>query len=1000
MGEELNAEIVAAEGRLDRRLKITGRLMDHSGRFTGADRAEQNAQVPGLSRAVFPQDAPRLNDTQVEELWNRIDAAQTRAGVYGRGLEVAVPLRALPMGGIQDAGPYINAMTLPGPHLLEHAPSIITAQSSNMVRLSIAVARDASGNVLEDRIRYNNKTWGYTFDQKVPAELTKEGWTPAGQRDAVAYILGVFGLRGIEVTVEVDHPAMLVGGGFESSNAYDLDVAIAAQVLSIATGRMVTPEQVFAMLRFMAPGIFGDRTGMQGALAAYQEAPFTRHYFLGARRDEGGEQPINPHKILDGERSEPRLDMYTGRMMFDLVQVIADDASIAQARRMIELITVFHDALAAQDLDMLMSATREYRDIRYGFQKRWFELYLAQGDDFSKKVRHYYPGDGEWAVIERVAAEKAGNPDLYTGGHARLIELEKKHNVAVAPLGKGGVGANWVLHGEPADIRAFLTEAGLDHEITDTEALEVLQSKDGQERSLKGWVPIYLEHSGIQISPELQGLAPGLSTEIPSASYDQTEFQFDSALGRESVRRQTARVQWGGETIELIQKDMQGQFALPSDEASIQKLQGGIQAVSIDAVRGQSALYVDLGGSTIHMGLVTVDEVTGEIVKTAFEDLLLTDDDKRSGVRVFQLIADKIKAELAARGLEGRTDLAAGFTFSFPHDKGVIQPGANGVKGFNFDDLALSTGIPAGEGQQAAETRYPNVLDLLNTAMKERELSIRFNAVANDTEAALIQGMLIDPKVAASIIGGTGFNIAAILKNLITNLEAGGYRVQDVKGVDLTEVDRFFMKRGAEELIAGGFLGPLLRLMLLEQAKRGGLFGRLLEKDADAARRLTAALSAKKMTVGDREEDVVRTADIAKLAEAPSEEAALRILSGIFDRLVPGISASLDREQDLLPTLRLATAVLNRSADLVAAMTAGILKAAEAPKDARVAVDGAMWSNSAYFNRVNETLGRLLGRTGEPVLLRVQDASGVGAARPPRGERPPAPPTARQKHQI
>ena len=990
MESELSAEIAAAEGRLDRRLKISGRLMDHSGRFTGSDRAEQNARIAGLSRAVPPQDVTRLNDTQIEELWRRIDAAQTRAGVYGRGLEIAVPLRALPMGGIQDAGPYINAMTLPGPHLLERAPSIITAQSSNMVRLSIAVARDASGDVLEDRIRYVNKTWGYAFDQKVPADLTKEGWTPAGQRDAVAYILGIFGLRGIEVTVEVDHPAMLVGGGFESSNAYDLDVAIAAQVLTIATGRMVTAEQVFAMLRFMAPNIFGDRTGMQGALAAYQEAPFTRHYFLGARRDETGE-PINPHavfseavageaamewlsartvgvmpgiKILDGERSEPRLDMYTGRMMFDLVQVVADEASIAQARRMIELITVFHDALANQDLALLISATREYRDIRYGFQKRWFELYKEGGEAFASKVRHFYAGAGEWDVIERVAAEKAADPDLYTGGHARLIELEKKHNVAVAPLGKGGVGANWILHGEPADIRAFLEEAGLAHEINDAEALEVLQSKDGQERSLKGWVPIYLDHAGIQIAPELHELAPGLSTAVPEATYSQTEFQFDSEFGRESARRQIRRVQWGEPTLAKVEADMRRQFTAAPEDRSIQFLQGGIQAATVDALRGQAALYVDLGGSTIHMGLVEIDGATGEIRKTAFEDLLLTDEDKRSGVRVFQLIADKIKAELAQRGLADRPDLAAGFTFSFPHDKGVILPGANGVKGFNFDDLAPKS----------------NVLDLLNTAMRERDLGIRFNAVANDTEAALIQGMLIDPRVVASIIAGTGFNIAAVLKKLITNLEAGGFRVQDVEGVDLTEVDRFFMKRGAEELIAGGFLGPLMRLMLLELAESGGLFGRLAENDPDLAQRLTAALSEKKMTANDREEDVIRTADITKLAEAPSEEAALRILEGIFDRLVPGVSKHFDRGQDLLPAYRLSNAVVDRSADLVAAMTSGILKAAEAPKDARVAVDGAMWSNSAYFDRVNATLGKLLGRPGEAVLLRVQDASGVGAA--------------------
>ncbi len=324
-------------------------------------------------------------------------------------------------------------------------------------------------------------------------------------------------MHGIKITISADEPAMLVGGGFESSNAYNLAVALVASLLYQVVGKNVTVDEIFSLLRRAAPNEFRDRTGLQGALAALH-AGISRHYFLGGVRDSLG-HIRNPHavfstsladdsasawlndrmmalmpgiKLKNGQRVDDRQDEWTGRMMMDLIEKYRDEKSIEAAHKMKTLVNQAKTAIVLQDVDLLIESVREYAEIRYGFQKRWYEL---AGDE--KHPLHEVLKQNEF-----LKSRGPRNPDLYTGGYASLFDLAKKHHVAASPLGKGGFGANWMLVGEPDNLRAFVAESNLP-QLTDEMSDAALKDRSGKELSLKGWLKVGLSATGVEISEEL-----------------------------------------------------------------------------------------------------------------------------------------------------------------------------------------------------------------------------------------------------------------------------------------------------------------------------------------------------------------------------------------------------------------------------------------------------------------------------------------------------------------
>lgn len=389
---------------------------------------------------------------------------------------------------------------------------------------------------------------------------------------------------------------------------------------------------------------------------------------------------------------------------------------------------------------------------------------------------------------------------------------------------------------------------------------------------------------------------------------------------------------------------------------SLQVLPSGISVPDKEALRGQYALYVDLGGSTIHIGMSGVNG-SGELETLWHEDIALTREDKSGGERLFDRIADEVARILKERGIEDAEGLVAGFTFSFPHENGTILPSADRVKGFRFKDVA---------GR--------HVLELMNSRLEDRGTGLRFNAVANDTEAALIQGILTDPRTRASIIAGTGFNIAALLRSIVTNLEAGGFRVQNVDGIELLDLERRFMKRGAEELISGGFAGELVRLMSLRLIRQGALMDRPFEsrwKLWDAEHRAHRKI----MRVFTRPGGLPAGPLFRMLGNGDPES-----VRGTLNGIQAGLADRMT-DEDLNTFYQIARAVAERSADLVAAMAAGALEASGSAAQGRVSADGALWSNPEYLARVNRTIARLLGRAAETdIVFLVRNASGQGAA--------------------
>lgn len=405
-------------------------------------------------------------------------------------------------------------------------------------------------------------------------------------------------------------------------------------------------------------------------------------------------------------------------------------------------------------------------------------------------------------------------------------------------------------------------------------------------------------------------------------------------------------------------------------DGSLEILPSGLAVPDRQRLRGQYALYVDLGGSTIHIGIAGVNAETGMPETLWHEDILLSHQEKQNGGKLFDRIADVVAdrllngkaAELLAAKNINLAQMAAGFTFSFPHKDGIIQRSAN-VKGFNFKDVY---------GQ--------SVMDIMNAKLEEKGVGTRFNAVVNDTEAALIQGIVSDERTRASVIAGTGFNIAAVLRGVITNLEAGGFRIQDLKQARLLDIERGFIKRGAEELIAGGFIGDLVRIIILDLATQGVILQNVFipwQKPWKALKFWVPDYwNRVKLTYALYMPGVLNTGGLASTLSLASP----RKLQDVLNEALPGLGDRMD-QSDLDTVQKIIRAVGERSADIVAAMAAGALGAAGAAKSGRVSADGALWQNDWYLARVNTTLGRLLGRRGESdILFLVHNASGQGAA--------------------
>ncbi|ODQ65024.1 hypothetical protein NADFUDRAFT_51623 [Nadsonia fulvescens var. elongata DSM 6958] len=200
------------------------------------------------------------------------------------------------------------------------------------------------------------------------------------------------------------------------------------------------------------------------------------------------------------------------------------------------------------------------------------------------------------------------------------------------------------------------------------------------------------------------------------------------------------------------------------------------------------------------------------------------------------LLADKYNGpELVQRRADNSNpSVHLGFTFSYPVtqkaiDHGVLQ---RWTKGFSIDGV---------EGQ--------DVVPLLNKALQERKLPIELCAVINDTTGTLVASNYTDPRTKMGLIFGTGCNAAYYerldnipklahklpedvdLNTLMAiNCEWGAFD-NEHKVLPRTkwdeQLDRESPRQGEqtfEKMIAGYYLGEILRLVLIDLASQNKIF--------------------------------------------------------------------------------------------------------------------------------------------------------------------------------
>ena len=310
-----------------------------------------------------------------------------------------------------------------------------------------------------------------------------------------------------------------------------------------------------------------------------------------------------------------------------------------------------------------------------------------------------------------------------------------------------------------------------------------------------------------------------------------------------------------------------------------------------------------------------------------------------------------------------------GFIFAFPMDQTGIRSGrlTKWTKEFAFDGV---------EGE--------DVVMLLERAIRARTgkaSEFGIGALANDTVGVLAAGAYLDPRCDMGLIVGTGANLAiAVPKGMIAredlpasagspdemifNMECGNF-----DGVDSMQTDadrRLDAESGTsgqlmEKMIAGRYLGEVVRLSVSEAASRGEGFDGWLKEDGGFAVPYAFTTEHLSDIAFDDSEDLTATAMQLGRLGLPDTTAVDR-------RLLREICVSVAR----------------RSARVVAASIAATATYIDPclEDDHIVAADGSVFRGiPGYQAEVERGLKNILGeRAGRVQVCYLRDGSGLGAA--------------------
>jgi len=371
--------------------------------------------------------------------------------------------------------------------------------------------------------------------------------------------------------------------------------------------------------------------------------------------------------------------------------------------------------------------------------------------------------------------------------------------------------------------------------------------------------------------------------------------------------------------------------------------------------RGQ-VMFLDWGGTYGRAGIAVLSG-DGRVEVEREEVFEFSDEDKTaSPEHVFDTIAACLER---ATGRDRITPRPLGFAYSFPA---------------RLERIDRAIALPLTKGWRLQRLEGRDVVELLAQALARRGVrNVAVSAVANDTVAALALLTYrarghdrLAPPAEVGLIVGTGTNQAADLGALgIRNLESGNFAAVTALqapcdgaldrevGEPPPGVQRF------EKMVAGHYLGEIVRRLVTDLASRSTLF-----------RSWTAGAL--------RSPSGFDTANLSRIEAdgSPDLSDTERLLRGM------GVESSVEEREALRTLARL---VVTRSGRLVAAALLGTLSHMDPRLESPhlVAVDGSLYGGYPGYDRlVRRGLEELAGseRADRIRLEFVKESTALGAA--------------------
>ncbi|XP_051838511.1 hexokinase-1 isoform X1 [Antechinus flavipes] len=396
--------------------------------------------------------------------------------------------------------------------------------------------------------------------------------------------------------------------------------------------------------------------------------------------------------------------------------------------------------------------------------------------------------------------------------------------------------------------------------------------------------------------------------------------------------------------------------------ASVKMLPTFVRSIPDGSEKGDF-IALDLGGSSFRILRVQVShekhqtvQMESEVYDTP-ESIMIG-----SGSQLFDHVAECLGDFMEKKHIKDK-NLPVGFTFSFP------------CRQTKIDEAVLITWT---KRFKASGVEGSDVVQLLNKAIKKRgDYEANIVAVVNDTVGTMMTCGFDDQECEVGLIIGTGTNACYMEEmqhidlvegdegRMCINTEWGAFgddgSLHDFRTEFDKEIDRGSLNPGKqlfEKMVSGMYMGELVRLILVKMAKGGLLFeGRITPELLTKGKFETKHVSAIEKT----KEGLQRAQEIlTNLGLEPSPE-------------------------DCVSVQHVCAIVSHRSANMVAAMLAGILSRLKENKGVTrlrttIGVDGTLYKfHPQYSRRFHKTLRRLVPDCDVRFMLS-ESGSGKGAA--------------------